>query len=92
MNWEIWGIVAGLITASGFIPQIIKGYKTKKLDDLSYFLNGLISLGMCMWFVYGIQIKSLSVVVANIIGVTLNITLIVMKYRYHKQSTKVEKN
>ena len=85
MNWEIWGIIAGLITASGFIPQIIKGYRTKRLEDLSYLLNALMGSGMLMWLIYGIQINSISIVVANIIGITLNAILICMKYFYHRK-------
>lgn len=84
MNWEIWGITAGLITSSGFIPQIIKGYRSKSLEDLSYLLNTFLAAGMGMWLVYGIVIRSVSVIVANIIGVVLNLVLIGMKYYYEK--------
>ena len=85
--WEIWGIAAGLITTSGYIPQIIQGYKTKSLKDLSYLLNALMGLGMLMWFIYGLSISSVPIIVANIIGVTLNATLIFMKFYYAKKSS-----
>lgn len=80
--WEAWGIVAGIITASGYIPQIIKGYKTKRLDDLSYLLNSMMGIGMTMWIAYGISIGSFSVIATNVLGVTLNFVLVGMKYRY----------
>ncbi|MFH1181558.1 MAG: SemiSWEET family transporter [Candidatus Woesearchaeota archaeon] len=83
--WEVWGVVAGLVTSSGYIPQIIKGYRTKKLEDLSYLLNALMGLGMLMWLVYGIAIRSLAVTAANILGVSLNITLLAMKYHYSRK-------
>ncbi|MFC2134401.1 hypothetical protein ACFLTH_07265 [Bacteroidota bacterium] len=38
--------------------------------------------GMLMWLVYGVVINSFSVVFAQIMGVSLNITLILMKYYY----------
>ena len=82
ISWELFGLLAAAITTSGFLPQIVKGYRTKSLKDISYWLNGLIGLGMFMWLVYGIGIGSIAVVVANIIGVFLNVTLILMKYRY----------
>lgn len=84
MNWEIFGLVAGAITVSGFLPQIIKGYKTKSLNDLSYLLSTLIGVGMFMWIIYGIVFGSLSIIVANVVGVTLNLTLLLMKYNYSK--------
>ena len=88
MNWELFGIMAGAVTASGFLPQIIKGYRTKKLGDLSYFMLVFLVLGMTMWIVYGLNIKSLSVVAANVVGISFNITLIGMKYFYSKKKPK----
>lgn len=84
MNWEIFGTCAGLITIAGFIPQIIKGYRTKKLDDFSVWLSLLMVVGMSMWLVYGIVINSFSVIVANILGIILNVVLLGMKYLYKK--------
>lgn len=84
MNWEIFGLVAGAITVSGFLPQIIKGYKTKSLKDLSYLLSTLIGVGMFMWVIYGAVFGSLSIILANTVGVTLNLTLLIMKYKYSK--------
>ena len=88
MNWELFGMVAGMITVSGFLPQISKGYRTKKLDDLSYSLNILVGTGMFMWIIYGININSIPVIATNIIGVICNIILIAMKYRYSELQKK----
>ena len=35
MEWKIIGIIAAVCTTSGFIPQIIRGLRTKRLDDVS---------------------------------------------------------
>ena len=85
MNWELFGLIAGGITVSSFIPQIIKGYRTKKLHDLSYFLGIFFSLGMIMWIIYGVHIKSLSVIISNVVGASLSFLLIIMKYYYSKK-------
>ncbi len=90
MNWELFGIIAGIITVSGYVPQIIKGYKTKHLTDLSYFLNILMGVGMVMWLVYGIHLKSIAIIFANILGVSLNLTLILMKYFYSRKNIKTQ--
>ena len=85
MFWELWGIAAGLVVGSGYIPQIIKGYKTKRLDDLSYYLNILMGFGMLMWIIYGLAISSLAVIATNMLGVFLNSVLLVMKYYYSRK-------
>lgn len=79
---EIFGLIAGAITSMGYIPQIYKGYKTKKLDDISYYMPGILAIGMFLWFVYGIILNAIAVIVANIFGVSCSILLIIMKKIY----------
>ncbi len=86
MNWQIFGLVAGVVTMAGFVPQIIKGYRTKHLKDLSYMMNALLLTGMAMWIAYGINRKDVAIVATNIVGVVFNITLIVMKYYYGRNA------
>ena len=50
---EILGLFAGVITSIGFIPQLIKGYMTKKLEDVAYFMPIVLAIGMAIWFIYG---------------------------------------
>ena len=85
MNWTILGVIAGLITVSGFFPQIYKGYRTRRLDDLSYFMLGLLGAGMFLWILYGVHIRSFPVIMANIIGVSCNVVLMVMKHRFSRK-------
>ena len=39
------GILAGILILSGWVPQIVKGYRTKKLTDVSSYLMVLIFAG-----------------------------------------------
>ena len=34
----IIGILAGILILSGWVPQILRGYRTKKLNDVSAYL------------------------------------------------------
>jgi MtN3 and saliva related transmembrane protein len=79
---EILGLIAGAITSIGYLPQIYKGYKTKKLNDVSYYMPGILALGMTLWLIYGIILNAIAVIVANIFGVTFSFLLIIMKKRY----------
>jgi len=79
---EILGLVAGAITSIGFLPQIYKGYKTKKLDDISYYMPGILALGMTLWLIYGFIINAFAVIVANIFGVVCCVLLIILKKIY----------
>jgi len=79
---EIIGLIAGAVTSFGFIPQLIRGFRTKKLDDISYFMPAVLATGMSIWVYYGFLINSISVIIANSFAIICNITLIIMKIRY----------
>ena len=49
----ILGVAAGILILSGWVEQIIKGYKTKSLKDVSKFLMIFISAGAVLWLIYG---------------------------------------
>ena len=79
---EIIGLIAGIITSLGFLPQLFRGFKTKKLNDVSYFMPSILSFGMSMWFVYGYFTKSIAIMTANAFGIFCCIGLIIMKKIY----------
>lgn len=79
---ELFGLVAGTVTSIGFIPQIVRGYKTKKLDDVSYFMPTILAVGMTLWFIYGVFSNSIAIMAANAFGVGCCLTLIIMKKTY----------
>ncbi|KAF5410862.1 MtN3 and saliva related transmembrane protein [Candidatus Methanophagaceae archaeon] len=85
MFWTLFGLIAGFMCITSFIPQMLKGYRAKKLDDLSYHLMLFMGSGMFMWILYGFHIGSIPVIVTNVLGVGCNIVLIAMKRSYsHK--------
>jgi len=71
------------------VPQIRKSLKSKKTDDVSKWL--IISLigGLSLWVSYGILKGDIIIVVANAIGVSLNLFLLFLKWRYTKSGTSV---
>ena len=79
---ELFGLIAGAITSMGFIPQLVRGYRTKKLEDVSYYMPVILAIGMVMWLVYGILKEALAVVIANAFAITCCLILILMKKRY----------
>ena len=79
---ELFGLIAGAVTSMGFIPQLIRGYRTKKLEDVSYYMPIVLAIGMSMWFVYGLLQQALAVIIANSVGVGSCLTLLIMKVKY----------
>ena len=79
---EILGLIAGAVTSMGYLPQLFKGYKTKKLMDISYYMPGVLAIGMALWLIYGIFLNAIAVIVANAFGISCSIVLIIMKKKY----------
>ena len=86
--YALIGLIAGTLTTAGYIPQLIKGYRTKRMEDISYLLLLMLGVGMSLWLVYGLLLGSLPLIVSNLIAVVLIFVLLGMKRKY---STKAQR-
>ncbi|MCF6150079.1 MAG: SemiSWEET transporter [Candidatus Kuenenia sp.] len=87
MTWSIIGTIAAMCTTVGFIPQIIRGIKTKELNDVSPIMLSLLLLGCSMWLIYGLHLRDIIIVLAN--GFTLSFVITIFSLRVlYKRHTK----
>lgn len=91
MFWEIIGFSAALLTMFGFLPQLIKTYRTKSVQDLSLLAILQLMLGIFLWLLYGIHLKNFAIILAN--GVTFLILsgVLVLFIKYSLKPGKVQK-
>jgi MtN3 and saliva related transmembrane protein len=82
----ILGITAGVLILSGWVEQIIKGYKTKSLKDVSKYLMVFIAGGSILWLIYGIIVVDVYIIGTNISAIFLMMIVLFMKKRYEKIS------
>ena len=80
----IVGIVAGVLILSGWVPQIIRGYKTKKLNDVSPYLMICIFAGAVLWLIYGIEIDDINIIGVNVAAMFLTMIVLAMKLKYER--------
>ncbi len=78
------GTIAGILILSGWVPQIIKGYKSKKLDDVSAYLMVLIFAGAVLWLIYGIALDDVYIMGVNLAAMVLTMIVLSMKLKYEK--------
>jgi len=79
---EIIGFLAAFICSVSMTPQVIKIYRTKKTSDLSLGAFSVLETGLFLWFIYGLLIHSIPVIVGNGIGVGFTLYIIIMKIRH----------
>jgi MtN3 and saliva related transmembrane protein len=89
---DIIGLVAGLLTTTAFIPQVLKIYRTKSGKDISARMFSLFSAGIVLWLIYGILLRSLPLILSNVITLVLSLTIIGLKIRYRESARGEEQD
>ena len=79
---DTFGFIAAGLTTIAFLPQVIKTSKTKKAEDVSIIMLIMFIAGLIFWIVYAIETNALPVLIANIITLILNVTILVLKLIY----------
>ena len=83
----VTGFVAGTLTTLSFVPQVLKTFRSKRCDDLSWGMLLAFATGVSLWFVYGIFLRSAPMMLANLVTLLLLVWLVVMKIRYRRAMT-----
>ena len=84
MNIEFFGYLAAILTTVAFLPQLIKTLKTKKAEDVSLITLIMFISGVGFWIIYGYEISSSPILVANIITFILNLFILISKIYFSK--------
>lgn len=79
---NIIGIVAGILTTSAFLPQVIKTVRTKSTKDISLGMFSVTSTGLALWLTYGILIGAAPVIIANAVSLPLCLTILIYKLKF----------
>jgi MtN3 and saliva related transmembrane protein len=85
-NTQILGLVAGACTTIAFLPQVIKTWKTRTAKDLSLGMFSFFCFGVLLWLIYGIMMRDIPVIVANLFTLVLASTLLYFKLSF-KENT-----
>ena len=86
MSADYYGYLAAFLTTIAFLPQVLRIYRTKSSDDVSIVMLILFITGLLFWVVYGFLSSSLPVLVANVITLIFNLSILLMKFIYKENS------
>ena len=85
MSWPtIIGILAGICTTAAVIPQILKAWKTKKVEDVSPAMYAVLLLGITLWVVYGVLRNDWPIIATNGLSLSLNAIMLFLMVRYKR--------
>jgi MtN3 and saliva related transmembrane protein len=61
----IVGLLAAVLTTGSWIPQLVRVWRTRSTDDLSWGYLGTFASGVFLWLVYGIDREDPAIILAN---------------------------
>jgi MtN3 and saliva related transmembrane protein len=76
------GLVAGVLTTTSFIPQLLKIRRTRSADDISTGMFVAFCIGVTLWLIYGALNRDIAIIVSNFVTLVLAMTVLVLKIRY----------
>src|SRR2546430_785729 len=82
MNADLIGVLAGTLSTIAFIPQAWRIWKTRSARDLSLPMYLIFTAGVALWFVYGLMLGAVPIVVCNGLTLVLAGTVLAMKLRF----------
>lgn len=80
---EGWcGTLAAVCTTTSFIPQAVKIIRERQTAGISLAMYSVFTLGIVLWFIYGLLIHSVPVYVSNGATLILSGTILAMKIKF----------
>ena len=86
MDWtNILGLVAGICTTAAVVPQLLKAWKTKEVEDVSPGMFFVLITGLALWVVYGVIKKVFPIIATNGTALLLNGLMLFLIFRYREE-------
>jgi MtN3 and saliva related transmembrane protein len=77
--------LAPIVNCVQLIPQLYKTYITKSVKDLSFYSLLLILTKNLLWLTHGYFIMDISLVVAGLVSMIINLSLFTLYILYRKK-------
>jgi MtN3 and saliva related transmembrane protein len=82
MNSDLIGALASTLTTIAFVPQVWRAWKTRSARDLSLPMYLIFTTGVVLWFVYGLLIGAMPIIVGNAVTLLLAGAVLAMKLKF----------
>lgn len=79
---DILGYVASVFTSSSFAPQVWHTWRSKDVSGISLASYTIITIGLVLWFIYGLLRNDAPLYVANGVMICMTGAVVVMKIVY----------
>lgn len=78
--FQIAGLMAAALTTGAFVPQVAHTLRRRSADDISALWLILFGAGIALWFIYGLWLESLPIILANAVTFVLVLVIAWIKF------------
>lgn len=86
--YDLIGGIAVALSCFNLLPQVMKGFKTKSVRDISWIFIFMVLLATIFWFIYGKYRNDWAIMLTNAIIFGFATILLVQKIIYSKSRMK----
>ena len=79
------GLAAAAFTTLSFVPQLIRTWRLRRADELSFAWLTAFTTGIVLWLIYGLLLPSIPVIVANFATLLLTLAILALKFAYRER-------
>lgn len=76
------GLLAAACTTVAFVPQAIRTVQTRDTHGISLWMYLLFTTGVTLWLVYGLILRDLPLILANVTTLVLALIVLALKIRH----------
>ncbi|MEM6838794.1 MAG: SemiSWEET transporter [Cyanobacteria bacterium P01_C01_bin.120] len=76
------GIVAGTLTTFAYFPQVLKTWRSRSADGMSWSMLIILCIGIALWLVYGVYAHDMPLIMANLLTLVFSSAILAVKIRY----------
>ena len=84
--WYAIGAVAAALTSFGFVPQVVKMWRTRSVKDVSPITILQFIAGGSLWAVYGVHLDNWVIIAANLVSLAILIAALLIYLRFFKRA------
>ena len=79
------GYAAAMLTTCSFVPQAVLTLRTRDVSGISTGMYTSFTLGVALWFVYGLSMEAWPIILANAVTLVLAATILGTKLVVERQ-------
>jgi MtN3 and saliva related transmembrane protein len=79
------GMVAAFCTTVALVPQLVRIWRLRSAREISLNMFVLFSVGVTLWLFYGIEIRSLPVILANAVTLIFSLAILGLKLHFDRE-------